>query len=266
MVAGAKLEDKLLVGNRLTLSGNTGAVSMRGDAAYGVIMEATLREKSYPVGQGVATLGASLVKWHKEYMFSDNVCYDNFEFLTFCIFSLFLLFFYFLLNSLPVGYQLQPYLSLLQLGKKNMKLDYNCLGIYAMEILTKKTQKVSLIQRKRGYKNKGKKGASFYSSFWVASVPDLGLCFIYNIKPYAKIDIIMEDKHYTIGIEEYHMDHHTGDHHIDIRADMKDDFGMETESKSHNTADYGLDADLFGVLDDTANCDMTRATIRYPMD
>jgi Toc86/159 family protein import component len=73
MVAGAKLEDKLLVGNRLTLSGNTGAVSMRGDAAYGVIMEATLREKSYPVGQGVATLGASLVKWHKEWTMAANL-------------------------------------------------------------------------------------------------------------------------------------------------------------------------------------------------
>ncbi|XP_002466147.1 translocase of chloroplast 159, chloroplastic isoform X2 [Sorghum bicolor] len=73
MVAGAKLEDKLLVGNRLTLSGNTGAVSMRGDAAYGVNMEATLREKSYPLGQGLATLGASLVKWRKEWTMAANL-------------------------------------------------------------------------------------------------------------------------------------------------------------------------------------------------
>lgn len=73
MVAGAKLEDKLLVGNRLTLSGNTGAVSMRGDAAYGVNMEATLREKSYPVGQGLATLGVSLVKWRKEWTMAANL-------------------------------------------------------------------------------------------------------------------------------------------------------------------------------------------------
>ncbi|CAN6308602.1 unnamed protein product [Urochloa humidicola] len=67
MVTGAKIEDKLSVGNRLTLLANTGVVSMSGDAAYGVNMEATLREKNYPVGQGLATLGASLVRWHKEW-------------------------------------------------------------------------------------------------------------------------------------------------------------------------------------------------------
>ncbi|CAN6302893.1 unnamed protein product [Urochloa humidicola] len=67
MVTGAKLEDKLSVGNRFTLLANTGVVSMSGDAAYGVNMEATLREKNYPVGQGLATLGASLVRWHKEW-------------------------------------------------------------------------------------------------------------------------------------------------------------------------------------------------------
>ncbi|ONM11162.1 translocase of chloroplast 159, chloroplastic [Zea mays] len=73
MVAGAKLEDKLLIGNRLTLSGNTGAVSMRSDAAYGVNVEATLHEKTYPVGQGLATLGASLVKWRKEWTMTANL-------------------------------------------------------------------------------------------------------------------------------------------------------------------------------------------------
>jgi len=66
MVTGAKFEDKLSVGKRLTLLANTGAVSMGGDAAYGVTMEATLREKSYPLGQGLATLGASLVRWRQE--------------------------------------------------------------------------------------------------------------------------------------------------------------------------------------------------------
>ncbi|KAG2534027.1 translocase of chloroplast 159, chloroplastic-like [Panicum virgatum] len=66
MVTGAKFEDKLSVGKRLTLLANTGAVSMGGDAAYGVTMEATLREKSYPLGQGLATLGASLVRCRQE--------------------------------------------------------------------------------------------------------------------------------------------------------------------------------------------------------
>uniref|UniRef100_A0A0A8YRE3 Translocase of chloroplast 159/132 membrane anchor domain-containing protein n=1 Tax=Arundo donax TaxID=35708 RepID=A0A0A8YRE3_ARUDO len=73
MVTGAKFEDKLSVGNRLTLVANTGAVSMRGDTAYGVNMEATLRDKNYPVGQGLATLGASLVRWRKEWTMAANL-------------------------------------------------------------------------------------------------------------------------------------------------------------------------------------------------
>ncbi|XP_062214051.1 translocase of chloroplast 101, chloroplastic-like [Phragmites australis] len=73
MVTGAKFEDKLSVGNRLTLVANTGAVSMRGDTAYGVNMEAILREKNYPVGQGLATLGASLVRWRKEWTMAANL-------------------------------------------------------------------------------------------------------------------------------------------------------------------------------------------------
>jgi Toc86/159 family protein import component len=67
MVTGAKFEDKLSVGDRLTLLANTGAVSIRGDTAYGVNMEATLREKDYLMGQDLAILGASLVRWHKEW-------------------------------------------------------------------------------------------------------------------------------------------------------------------------------------------------------
>jgi Toc86/159 family protein import component len=72
MVTGAKFEDKLSVGNRLTLVANTGAVSMRGDTAYEVNMEATMRERSYPVGQSLATLGASIVRWHKEWTMAAN--------------------------------------------------------------------------------------------------------------------------------------------------------------------------------------------------
>jgi hypothetical protein len=64
---------KLSVGNRLTLLANTGVVSMSGDSAYGVNMVAILREKSYPVGQGFATLGASLVRCHKEWTMTANL-------------------------------------------------------------------------------------------------------------------------------------------------------------------------------------------------
>ncbi|TVU43940.1 hypothetical protein EJB05_03361, partial [Eragrostis curvula] len=73
MVTGAKFEDKLSVGNRLTLAANSAAVSMRGDTAYGVNVEATMREKSYPIGQGLATLGASLVSWRKEWTMAANL-------------------------------------------------------------------------------------------------------------------------------------------------------------------------------------------------
>ncbi|RCV40116.1 hypothetical protein SETIT_9G025800v2 [Setaria italica] len=73
VVTGAKFEDKLSVGNRLTLVANTGAVSVSGDSAYGVNMEATLHEKSYPVGQGLTTLGASLVRCHKEWTMTANL-------------------------------------------------------------------------------------------------------------------------------------------------------------------------------------------------
>jgi len=73
MVTGAKFEDKLSVGKRLTLLANTGAVSMGGDAAYGVNMEATLREESYPLGQGLATLGASLVMWRQEWTMAAHL-------------------------------------------------------------------------------------------------------------------------------------------------------------------------------------------------
>ncbi|CAM0877752.1 unnamed protein product [Alopecurus aequalis] len=73
MVTGAKFEDKLSVGNWLTLIANAGAVSMKGDTAYGVNMLANLLEKDYPVGHGLATFGASLVRWHKEWTMAANM-------------------------------------------------------------------------------------------------------------------------------------------------------------------------------------------------
>jgi Toc86/159 family protein import component len=73
MVTGAKFEDKLSVGNWLTLIANAGAVSMKGDTAYGVNMVANLLEKDYSMGQGLATLGASLVRWHKDWTMAANL-------------------------------------------------------------------------------------------------------------------------------------------------------------------------------------------------
>ncbi|KAE8779232.1 hypothetical protein D1007_47769 [Hordeum vulgare] len=74
MITGAKLEDKLSVGNWLTLVANAGAVSMKGDTAHGVNVVLNLLQKDYPImGLGLATLGASLVRWHKEWTTAANL-------------------------------------------------------------------------------------------------------------------------------------------------------------------------------------------------
>ncbi|VAI39596.1 unnamed protein product [Triticum turgidum subsp. durum] len=74
MVTGAKLEDKLSVGNWLTLVANAGAVSVKGDTAHGVNVVLNLLQKDYPImGLGLATLGASLVRWHKEWTTAANL-------------------------------------------------------------------------------------------------------------------------------------------------------------------------------------------------
>uniref|UniRef100_A0ACD6A7D4 Uncharacterized protein n=1 Tax=Avena sativa TaxID=4498 RepID=A0ACD6A7D4_AVESA len=73
MVTGAKFEDRLSVCNWLALIANAGVVSMKGGTAYGLNMEANLLEKDYPMGHGLATLGASLVRWHKEWTMAANL-------------------------------------------------------------------------------------------------------------------------------------------------------------------------------------------------
>ncbi|KAM3318016.1 hypothetical protein ACQJBY_035638 [Aegilops geniculata] len=74
MITGAKLEDKLSVGNWLTLVANAGAVSVKGDTAHGVNVVLNLLQKDYPImGLGLATLGASLVRWHKEWTTAANL-------------------------------------------------------------------------------------------------------------------------------------------------------------------------------------------------
>uniref|UniRef100_A0A8R7UCA1 AIG1-type G domain-containing protein n=2 Tax=Triticum urartu TaxID=4572 RepID=A0A8R7UCA1_TRIUA len=74
MITGAKLEDKLSVGNWLTLVANAGAVSVKGDTAHGLNVVLNLLQKDYPImGLGLATLGASLVRWHKEWTTAANL-------------------------------------------------------------------------------------------------------------------------------------------------------------------------------------------------
>lgn len=62
--AGVKIEDKLIVNKQLRLLVSGGAMSGRGDAAYGGRLEATLRDKDYPIGRMLSTLAISVVDWH----------------------------------------------------------------------------------------------------------------------------------------------------------------------------------------------------------
>uniref|UniRef100_A0ACD5U4C2 Uncharacterized protein n=2 Tax=Avena sativa TaxID=4498 RepID=A0ACD5U4C2_AVESA len=71
--AGVKIEDKLIVNKQLRLLVSGGAMSGRGDAAYGGRLEATLRDKDYPIGRMLSTLAISVVDWHGDLAVGYNV-------------------------------------------------------------------------------------------------------------------------------------------------------------------------------------------------
>ncbi|TVU31780.1 hypothetical protein EJB05_23481, partial [Eragrostis curvula] len=62
--SGVKIEDKLIVNKQLRFLVSGGAMSGRGDVAYGGRLEATLRDKDYPIGRMLSTLALSVVDWH----------------------------------------------------------------------------------------------------------------------------------------------------------------------------------------------------------
>uniref|UniRef100_M8C3T1 Translocase of chloroplast 132, chloroplastic n=1 Tax=Aegilops tauschii TaxID=37682 RepID=M8C3T1_AEGTA len=62
--AGVKIEDRLIVNKQLRLLVSGGTMSGKGDAAYGGRLEATLRDKDYPIGRMLSTLAISVVDWH----------------------------------------------------------------------------------------------------------------------------------------------------------------------------------------------------------
>ncbi|CAN6481355.1 unnamed protein product [Victoria cruziana] len=64
LTAGLKFEDKLMVGKRLKVVMNGGAMTGKGNVAYGGSLEATLRDKDYPIGRTLSTLGLSIMDWH----------------------------------------------------------------------------------------------------------------------------------------------------------------------------------------------------------
>ncbi|BBN19159.1 hypothetical protein MPTK1_8g08330 [Marchantia polymorpha subsp. ruderalis] len=73
IAAGMKIEDRLIVGKRLKLVLNGGAITGRGDVAYGGSLEATLRDKDYPLSRTLSTLGLSIMDWHGDLAIGGNL-------------------------------------------------------------------------------------------------------------------------------------------------------------------------------------------------
>ncbi|KAI0510366.1 hypothetical protein KFK09_010967 [Dendrobium nobile] len=73
VATGLKVEDRISIGKRLGLVASTGAVRAQGDVAFGANLEARLREKDYPFGQALSTLGLSLMKWRNDLALGANL-------------------------------------------------------------------------------------------------------------------------------------------------------------------------------------------------
>ncbi|KAG8083883.1 hypothetical protein GUJ93_ZPchr0010g10347 [Zizania palustris] len=71
--AGVKIEDKLIVNRQLRFLVSSGAMSGRGDVAYGGRLEATLKDKDYPIGRMLSTLALSVVDWHGDLAVGCNI-------------------------------------------------------------------------------------------------------------------------------------------------------------------------------------------------
>lgn len=73
LTAGVKVEDKLIVNKRFRLVVSGGAMTGRGDVAYGGSLEATLRDKDHPLGRSLSTFGLSVMDWHGDLALGANV-------------------------------------------------------------------------------------------------------------------------------------------------------------------------------------------------
>ena len=71
--AGFKVEDKLIANKRFRLVVTGGAMTGRGDVAYGGSLEAQLRDKDYPLGRSLSTLGLSVMDWHGDLAIGCNI-------------------------------------------------------------------------------------------------------------------------------------------------------------------------------------------------
>ncbi|KAI3407245.1 AIG1-type G domain-containing protein [Psidium guajava] len=73
LTAGLKVEDKLIVNKWLRFVMTGGAITSRGDVAYGGSLDATLRDKDYPLGRSLFTLGLSVMDWHGDLAVGGNI-------------------------------------------------------------------------------------------------------------------------------------------------------------------------------------------------
>lgn len=71
--AGLKVEDKLIANKRFRLVMTGGAMTARGDVAYGGSLEVQLRDKDYPLGRSLSTLGLSVMDWHGDLAIGLNI-------------------------------------------------------------------------------------------------------------------------------------------------------------------------------------------------
>ncbi|KAK8567984.1 hypothetical protein V6N13_105926 [Hibiscus sabdariffa] len=71
--AGVKVEDKLIANKRFQVVMTGGAMTSRGDIAFGGSLEAQLRDKDYPLGRSSSTLGLSVMDWHGDLAIGCNI-------------------------------------------------------------------------------------------------------------------------------------------------------------------------------------------------
>ncbi|CAB4290842.1 unnamed protein product [Prunus armeniaca] len=71
--AGMKVEDKFIANKRCQMVMTGGAMTARGDIAYGCTLEAQLRDKDYPLGRSLSTLSLSVMDWHGDLAIGGNI-------------------------------------------------------------------------------------------------------------------------------------------------------------------------------------------------
>ncbi|KAI5063788.1 hypothetical protein GOP47_0020458 [Adiantum capillus-veneris] len=72
VAAGIKIEDRLQIGKRFKLLVNGGALTGKGDVAYGGSLEASIRGRDYPIDRSFSSFGLSVMNWHGDLAIGGN--------------------------------------------------------------------------------------------------------------------------------------------------------------------------------------------------